>query len=256
MLHETQAALMRAIIFGDELSANILIAPEDAAERLAVHRATVFEALTAALRRTFSSVERLVGRSFFDEMARSFTIAHPPRSALFDPFLTRFPRYIAAYAPARPLSYIVDVARFDLAIARAQSRPVGWAPRRLSLDDKTALRLNASLRLISTRYRVDELRAVLDAEDDAALAAIDMRAKRFWFALWRSHEGVSSRPLARSSAAFIRAAIKGDDALGALDAAFVHAAAETALPLLQQEILAAPFAQIVQLEGEDHARSR
>jgi hypothetical protein len=92
---------------------------QTAARRFAVHRNNVVAGLVNALRSRFPATERIVGAEFFAVMARCFVVEKPPHTPLLAAYGDEFPAFIAAFAPARELPYLADVARLEAARTRA-----------------------------------------------------------------------------------------------------------------------------------------
>jgi len=184
MLHDAQAMFARAVITGEfgEVAGEIAAPPGERAERFAVYRNTFLGTLTNALRLNFPAVERLVGRDFFEGAAGCFAITHPPSGTYLNEFGAAFPGFLGSLASAAPLAYLPGVARLDWAFSQAICAPdvaaVDLAALALSGSDNVRLRLHPSLRLLSESLPVDDIwRAVL-ADDDEALAAIDLVSGR------------------------------------------------------------------------------
>ncbi len=91
----------------------------DPSRRFAVHRNNVAVALVDALADTFPVVKALVGEEFFEAMATVFVRAHPPASPLMHGYGGQLPGFIEAFAPARGLPYLADVARLEFARVQA-----------------------------------------------------------------------------------------------------------------------------------------
>jgi hypothetical protein len=89
------------------------------ARRYAVYRNNVMAGLSAVLQRRFPVVDRLVGHEFFIAMTREFIKQQPPRSPLLATYGDEFAGFIAAFAPARDLPYLADVAKLEAARTRA-----------------------------------------------------------------------------------------------------------------------------------------
>ena len=91
----------------------------DPAARLAVYRNNVLSSLIDALAATFPVVQELVGPEFFRAMAAVFVRAAPPRSPILAHYGEAFAPFIEQFEPARPVPYLADVARLELARVRA-----------------------------------------------------------------------------------------------------------------------------------------
>jgi len=87
--------------------------------RFAVHRNNVIAGLIECLQSKFPAVEKLVGEEFFATMARAFVVREPPHTPVLSAYGDDFPAFIAAFAPARELVYLPDVARLEAARTRA-----------------------------------------------------------------------------------------------------------------------------------------
>jgi len=107
----------------------------DVMPRLAVYRNNVISSLVDALGQTFPVVLELVGVAFFRAMASEFVRAAPPRSHILAFYGAAFPHFMSEFGPARPVPYLADVARLDLARVRvyhaADAQPV--APQAVGL---------------------------------------------------------------------------------------------------------------------------
>ena len=87
--------------------------------RFAVYRNNVAASLIEALAARFPVVKRLVGEEFFNAMAHAYVLREPPFSPLLIHYGETFPAFIEAFEAARPLPYLGDVARIELARGRA-----------------------------------------------------------------------------------------------------------------------------------------
>ena len=83
--------------------------------RLAVHRNNMIAGLVNVLKGRFPVVEKIVGEEFFGAMAGAFVRECPPRSPVLASYGDELPEFIAAFAPARDLAYLADVARLSAA---------------------------------------------------------------------------------------------------------------------------------------------
>jgi hypothetical protein len=86
-----------------------------AGSSLLVYRNNIASSLTRALRDLYKVVDKLVGKEFFNALAREFIPAnHPPHGRLVD-FGRAFPRFLQDFPPAAELPYLADVAALELA---------------------------------------------------------------------------------------------------------------------------------------------
>jgi hypothetical protein len=184
-LLEIQRAVGRSIIAGDDaLAARHILAdglPPEA--RLGIYRNNFIATLTAALKLCYPAIHRLVGAEFFEGAARIFIAAEPPRRADLDAYGEGFSGFLAGFPPAGALPYLAGVARLEWAVNRALHAP-DMEPLDLSRlaaiaaaeHGRVAFRPHPSVALVAADHPVDEVwRAVL-AEDDHAMAAIDLDA--------------------------------------------------------------------------------
>jgi hypothetical protein len=186
----------------------------DPLERLAVYRNTFASALTRALRLSYPAVERLVGAEFFEGAARASIDEDPPRSACLDDYGAGFADFLARLGPAASLEYLPSVARLEWAVNRAlhasDAAPLDLA-RLARADDLAQLRFSPhpSASLVRADYPADAIwRAVL-AEDDAALAAIDLAGGPAWLMVHRAESGVEVERLDEAAWRFTRALFAG-----------------------------------------------
>ena len=242
-LIETQRAVYRSLVEHEDGAAieHIVaggLAPE---ARLNVYRNTIVGTLTAALRLSYPAVHRLVGAEFFESAVRIFIEGQPPRSAHLDEYGAQLPEFLANFPPAASLVYLPGVARLEWAVSRALHAP--------DVDSLDVGRLAAiepadrphicfaphpSISLVQSDYPVDAIwRAVL-AQDDAAMAAIDLDASPVWLLIQRLETGVDVRRIAESAWQFLASLCAGRPLQDA-----VHAAPDVDVAILLAEHLAA-----------------
>lgn len=244
-LAEVQERMSAALVRGDHALISGLAAPSavGAARAFDVHRRTILGALTTALRLSFSTVHWLTGERFFSQAVADHAAHAPPRDALLSGFIKAFPDFIGGYPLAASLPYIGDAARFDLAIDEAQHAARGWgAP--IALDSAVSLRLSLSLRVVQASAPVDQIRDVFQNGDVDALTGIDMRARSRSFAVYRAEEGVRARTLSQTSGLFLHYLLTGCEPEASLEAALGQTSRETALDLIQGEILNTGFVRL------------
>lgn len=91
----------------------------DPAKRYAVHRNNVVVSLIDALADTYPVLQQLVGEEFFRAMAKTFALAHPPRSPVMAYYGQGFAEFLASFPPAASVPYLADVARLEMARLQA-----------------------------------------------------------------------------------------------------------------------------------------
>lgn len=131
------------------------------AKRFAVHRNNVIVGLVDALAARFPATSRLVGEEFFRAMARVYVTAQPPRSPMLMFYGDSFPDFIASFAPAAEVIYLVGVARLEAARTHAyhavDADPID--PAQLDALDQSALddlRIvpHPSAQIVRSRYPI------------------------------------------------------------------------------------------------------
>ena len=192
-LPEIQIAMRRSIL--DNADATVSVALSDALappDRLSIYRNTSRTALTNALRLNFPAVQRLVGEDFFETAAYAFITREPPQTAWLDLYGEGFPEFLQRFEPAAALTFLPDVARLERSVGRAlhavDAEPLEYSPLldiEPSIQGRVRFTAHPSVSLVSSPYPVDVIwRAVL-AQDDAALAAIDLSAGAVWLLVER-----------------------------------------------------------------------
>lgn len=204
-LHELQRDVARVLIAGDDAAAVTHVVPDGLAPaaRFAVYRNTIVASLTAALRLSYPTVHRLVGAAFFESAAQLFLAAQPPRGACLDDYDPGFADFLADFVPAVSIPYLAGVARLDWAVNRAFHAPDADSldPARLAAvaaADEPRLRFvpHPSVGLVRAEHPVDTIwRAVL-AQDDAAMAAIELDAGPVFLLVRRTADGPAITRLA------------------------------------------------------------
>ncbi len=212
-LHEVQQAISRSLFNQDDHQAADLIIADGVAPaaRLDIYRDTFIGTLTTALRLSFPAVHRLVGEAFFESVARLFIEAEPPRCAYLDDFGAGFPDFLAQYAPAASLPYLAGVARLEWAVSRALHAADAEALETSSLAQVDsalhgliAFVPHPSVALVQADHPIDAIwRAVL-AQDERALAAIDIGSEPVWLLVHRGEDGVEVTRCIESAWRFAR----------------------------------------------------
>ncbi len=186
--------------------------------RFAVYRNNMVAGLVKALNSRFPVVEKVVGEEFFAAMARAFVVERPPRTPLLAIYGDDFAAFIAAFAPARELAYLADVARLEAARTRAYHAadvtPVD-ASRFAALDpcavDGIRIDLHPSIQIVRSPHPIVTIWAMNSGEQE--LAPIDN-----WHGedalVVRPHLDVEVRLLPPGGAAFLLA-LAGGRPLGA-----------------------------------------
>jgi Putative DNA-binding domain len=201
-LLEIQDAVYRSLVEGDDAPASRHISDDGLAPnaRLKIHRNTFVGSLTTALRLSYPAVQRLVGAVFFEVAARLFIEAGPPRSAWLDSYGADFPDFLASFPPAGSFPYLPGVARLEWAVNVALHAPdvpaldLGCFSTFDRADhERVALVMHPAVGLVRSDFPVDAIwRAVL-AQDEAAMAAIDVDSGPVWLMIDRQFSAVDVR---------------------------------------------------------------
>ncbi|HET7136071.1 MAG TPA: DNA-binding domain-containing protein [Casimicrobiaceae bacterium] len=198
-LLETQRAFARALVADHAVDVlrRIVCDRMRPERRLAVHRQTFEGALTNALRTAFPAVRRLLGDECFTGAAWHYVHVDPPRSAWLDEYGATFPAFLASFAPVGALGYLADVARVEWAVNRALHAPDAPALDVVALAGvpeharaSLAFVAHPAIDVVACRHPADTIwRAVL-AQDDEALAALDVRPDPAVLLVERNDRGV------------------------------------------------------------------
>jgi hypothetical protein len=144
-----------------EFLAQVLDEDGDASPGVAVYRRTVLANLHAALASTYPVVRRLVGDAFFREAARRYAQAHPSASGNLHLYGSELAEFLAAYAFARELPYLADVARLEWAChesfhagAAPDFDPAPLAAIAPQRHGDIRFRIHPAVRLVSSPYPV------------------------------------------------------------------------------------------------------
>jgi len=161
-LRDLQRGLVAATLFGDDAALarlGIATGPMDARSRVAVYRNNVFGNYRKVLAATYPVVKRLVGGPFFEAAAEHFVRAYPSTRGDVNAYGGDFAIFLAAYAPARELAYLPDVARLEWAIDQAaiaaDASPMDLAALSAvapELLPELRMRAHPSLRLLVSRF--------------------------------------------------------------------------------------------------------
>ncbi|MBU2484119.1 MAG: DNA-binding domain-containing protein [Alphaproteobacteria bacterium] len=88
---------------------------KNAVKRFAVYRNNVTVSLIDALAGIFPAIQRLVGESFFRDMARLYLAKEPPRSPVIFEYGGGFAAFLERFEPLARYPYLPDVARLERA---------------------------------------------------------------------------------------------------------------------------------------------
>jgi len=224
-LADVQHAFTRSLLDRTApVSAEIRGASRRRAERrFAVYRNNVAASLAAALAARFPVVKRLVGDAFFRAMAHVYATSELPRSPVMLYYGETFPAFIDDFAPARPIPYLGDVARIEmargLAYHAADATPLDAdAFAALPADRLDGLRvtMHPSLSVITSNHPIYSIWHV--NQDPERFVPVPLRASEAVL-ISRPHLRVRTQCITHGDAAFIRALAAGLTLAKALDVA-------------------------------------
>jgi hypothetical protein len=154
---------------------------------LQVYRNNVFTSLTDALAAVYPVVRRLVGESFFNQLARRYIRRYPSRTGNLHDFGEELPAFIATLADTRALAYLPDVASLEWAYDRvfhaSDAEPLDV--RRLAergAVEAMSFRLHPAVRLVASRYPV---LAIWETNQQDDVATVDLAAGGDWLLVQR-----------------------------------------------------------------------
>lgn len=177
MLDHPDAVYTPRDVIVDALQAGDIPLPE----RLKVYRNNIVGSLTDVMRATFPTLEKLVGKDFFEGMARTFILQNPPRQGCLNTYGAGFDVFIKGFAPAAGLPYLVDVASLEIALNQAYYAPDDAA---LTAQDLTAippdnladtvLHLRSSAHLLQSAYPLAAIQDFCARADEGDEAKLDL----------------------------------------------------------------------------------
>jgi hypothetical protein len=255
-LLEIQDAVYRSLVQRDCGPASPHIRDDGLAPeaRLNVYRNTFIGSLTTALRLSYPAVHRLVGAEFFESAARLFIEAHPPRSACLDTYGADLPGFIASFEPAESLPYLPGVARLEWAVntaLHAPDTPTLDLSSFAALDpihhDRVILVPHPAISLVREDYPVDAIWSAVLAQDDAAMASVELGSGLVWLLVDRRDGAVGVRRIDEPPWHFLETLCAGQPALATIEAA----TEVDGTALLAEHLAAGRFARFELIENDD-----
>jgi hypothetical protein len=124
-LPELQHAYRDYLLTGESacLAPAIIADAFDGTERLGIYRSNFLIGLGEALKANFPVTLQLLGREFFEQAARRFVLAHPPRQPCLFEYGADFPDYLRALPQLSALPYVAEMARFEFARIASYNGP-------------------------------------------------------------------------------------------------------------------------------------
>ena len=166
-IKKIQGDFVDAIFGGDKTAAASHVVGDNtltAEQRFGIYRGSVHGILTQTLGLTFSVCKSLVGDQFFNNMTQLFIDKYPPTTSYFAEYGEQFPVFLETFEHIKDIPYLHDVSRLEWA------RHEVWHQKNVSSIDfsklaevteedqaKLTFKLAKTLRLIKSKYRIDEL---------------------------------------------------------------------------------------------------
>ena len=217
-LHELQRAVFRSLVQQDDRAIRTVVRSDGipAADRLSIYRNTFYGTLTRALRLSFPAIYRLVGAEFFEAVCFEFIKTKPPRSAYLDDYGADFPDFFARFPGTISISYLLDVAQLEWSVNRALHAPdaipldvVALSAIPQSEHERVHFVRRPSVNLLRSNHPADTIWRVVLEEDEAGLAAIDLRDAPAWLLVERTSSGIDVKRLTEAAYRFTSALFDG-----------------------------------------------
>jgi hypothetical protein len=197
--------------------------------RLAVYADAYFFRLLETLGQDFAAVKRAAGEALFQRLVAAYLRRHPSRSPFINDAGAAFPAFLARHPAARRLPFLADLAALEWAALRTLfiDRLPPPPPEALAaLGPKARLRLDPTVRLLSTRWPVDVLweNRTRPTEEKERTA---MRPKARRLLVWRDATWARVRPLEEGEFRVLEELAAGKTLERALRAAGAHATPST-----------------------------
>jgi hypothetical protein len=218
-----------------------------ATQALAIHRRTVQSVWENALRITFPTLLCLISTEDFRSLAYEYARTHLPRAASLEDFGAAFPEFLAAQPMTQGRRYLIDIARFELALERAAHQPKDIHSPDIPLGSHMTLRILDSVRVQHFDFPVDLIRDAVDAARPEPLAGLDLTPEPRHFAIWRGTTGATVKAFSAASAHFLERLLQDGSAERAVESAVTAAniPAGDVLAAIQSEVFTATFVQLI-----------
>ncbi|WP_341677438.1 DNA-binding domain-containing protein [Niveibacterium sp. SC-1] len=191
---------------------------------LALYRGNALANQAAALGNAFPVVRQVVGEEFFEGLARAFDRVQPSRSGNLDLAGEGFADFLAHFAPAQTLPYLVDLAALEWAVVRAwraadaEPADADWLSS-FDMDSLAAARprLHPALQVLCSDWPVVQIWQQHQPAHEGALAVRMDEAE--CACVWRDAQGVCVSAISVAEAYFWRSLIAGEPLGAALQVA-------------------------------------
>jgi len=191
-------------------------------------------------------------------MAVAHVRAHPPAEPQLAGYGAGFGAFVAGFPGVEGIPFLAELAHCEwqfeeLARSRAaQPAPSPALGHRLAgqpsidLGGGLVLRLDATLRVLTTRYPALALREALLADDAARVATLAATPGDHAQALWRGPDGVCTRALHPAAARCLMRLQAGDALQSALEAARGELEEAPFMDIIRADLLEAGFTTITE----------
>jgi hypothetical protein len=197
----------------------------DPAERIDIYRTNLREGFIQALAISFPVIERLVGSSYFRQLALEFLGAHPSRAGNLHHIGGPLPAFLRARFADSEYAYLADVAAlewaYEEALIAADAQPMSVdALRGIDPGDYEQLRfeLHPASKLVQSAYPILRIWHANQPET-ASDEVIDLRAGGERVLVLRSPAGIEFHNLSGGDFAALDAFARGEPLGVALDEA-------------------------------------
>jgi hypothetical protein len=245
-LADLQKKMLNDILHGEASTQHDAVhGPLGAEDALAIHRLSIFGTLAGALRMVYTTVERITGKEFFDQMANAYARHHPPKKPILTGYVLHFPEFVATYHPAHKYPYLLDVSFFDRSLDECARQFEDVPKITVAIDEEHQIELPQSLQCLNLKYPVDHIKNHLEAGDISTLPGVDMMPNLKSYAVWRGTCGANVTPLTRQAATFINAILNHLSCEEALTLALRKIESVDPLHFITHEVITEPFAKVV-----------
>lgn len=159
-----------------------------------IYRNNYVKAHTTALADTFSTVQKIVGIDYFEQLAKAFVANNPSTSGDLNDYGRAFPSFLNGFLPSIPhgdtLAYLPDMARVDWAwfeVLRMETlASLTWQHELLNLSPEQQAMVSAkpACRYLSSNFPIYSIWRL--NEDEADLTVNSQEAQNLLIA--RTHE--------------------------------------------------------------------
>lgn len=229
-LHDTQALVMGALLRGDASHevATLLRSSRGlvAGRRLQVYRNNLYASLGSALAAVYPVVARLVGETYFRQLARAYVARHPSTSGNLHAFGDRLPAFLRAQASLGALPYLADVAALEWASHEVYHESDGtdfdmapFAQVPPVAQPRIRLHLQLATRFVASPYPVLAIWTANQSHDDEGVTPVALDEGGVRLLVARAGFEVEYRVLGRAEDRWLRALAEGRTLAVALQAA-------------------------------------